>query len=87
MILTVKETTKKSFKDEEEIILVIIYKATIFHLFELPNFLNILKRDVVEFYKANEILKKTCFELEYEEAMIDNLLELVKFMDAIVIKK
>jgi len=61
MILTVKETTKKSFKDEEETIL----------------------KDVVEFYKANEILKKTCFELEYEEAMIDNLLELVKFMDAI----
>ncbi len=29
-------------------------------------------------------MKKTCFELEYEETIIDNLLELVKFMDTIV---
>lgn len=39
-----------------------------------------------EIYKANEILKKNCSELELEEKFVDNLLELVNFMDNFVNK-
>lgn len=40
-------------------------------------------KDSLELHKANECLKKQCFELEYEESIIDNLLEIVDFMDKI----
>ncbi|CAF0845174.1 unnamed protein product [Brachionus calyciflorus] len=38
-------------------------------------------REMFEIHKANESLKKSCSELEFEEKFVDNLLELVKFMD------
>lgn len=38
-------------------------------------------REMFEIHKANETLKKNCSELEFEEKFVDNLLELVKFMD------
>ena len=40
-----------------------------------------------EIYKANETLKKNCSELELEEKFVDNLLELVHFMENFVKKK
>ena len=43
-----------------------------------------IKRDIFEIHKANETLKKNCSELEYEEKLIDNLIELVKFIDSFV---
>ena len=46
--------------------------------------LNSIQKDSLELHKANECLKKQCFELEYEESIIDNLLEIVDFMDKIV---
>lgn len=38
----------------------------------------------MDLFKTNEILKKTCFDLEYEEEIVDNFLELVEIMDLIV---
>ena len=39
-----------------------------------------------EIHKARETLKKQCSELEYEEKFLDNLLELLKFMETFVKK-
>ncbi|RNA39114.1 hypothetical protein BpHYR1_040935 [Brachionus plicatilis] len=38
-------------------------------------------KEMFEIYKANETLKKNCSELELEEKFVDNLLEMVQFMD------
>jgi len=43
----------------------------------------IMMKDALELFKANETLKKQCSEIEYEESIIDSLLELVEFIDAI----
>lgn len=59
MTLTMKETLKKSFKEEEELTI----------------------KEGMELFKAHENLQKICNELEYEEKIIDDLSELVDFIN------
>ena len=77
-----REKLKQTFREEEEIFLVSSEQFNFFqHKFIKKNN---FKRDILELHKAEETEKRNLLKLKQEDELIDNLTELVKFMDLFV---